>query len=370
MSSVNYALKKILVGTLRMMPSGHKLSENAGTMPGTLIYTGKMMDEVPEITLYQYDEAGANKFTDTNPKNVLQKIDPAKRNWINVSAIHQTDVLQQIGDCFHLHPLVMEDIPNTLLSPQYEDYDDYLFLTLKMLSINQETHLVEQEHVSFVLGSNYVLSFQERKKDVFDPVRQRLESAIGKIRKRGVDYLLYALIDVIVDNYYGITEEVSDQMAQMEDSLIREPKPNSVESITNYKRQLIDLRKSVYPLRDALGKLDNEEELINKNTMRFFQDVYSHIAHVINTMETQQEILSGFMDLYMSSLSHKMNDVMKTLTIISTVFIPLTFIAGIYGMNFHYMPELTYHWGYPIALLFMLVVGSGMYMYMKSQKWF
>lgn len=360
----------MLVGTLRMMPSGSKLSENAGVMPGTLIYTGKMVDEIPEVSLYKYNEAGLEKVTSTNPTDVLQKIDPDQVNWINVSAIHQIEILQKLGDYFRLHPLVMEDIPNTLLSPQYEDFDDYLFLTLKMLSVNKETHLVEQEHISFVLGDNYVLSFQERKKDVFDPVRQRLESAIGKIRKRGADYLLYALIDVVVDNYYAITEEVSEKMTQLENGLIRDPKPHAVESITNYKRQLIDLKKTLYPLRDALGKLDNEEELIEQHTMRFFHDVYSHVEHVINTMETQRDILSGFMDLYMSSLSHKMNDVMKTLTIISTVFIPLTFLAGIYGMNFQYMPELTYPWGYPAALSVMFVIGIGMFFYMKSRKWF
>lgn len=370
MTSVNFKLKKILVSTLRKKPSTYRLSQNAGVSPGTLIYTGKIIDEAPEITLYQYNEVILEKVVDKDLPNILQKIDLDKINWINVSAIHHTEIVQQIGDFFSFHPLVLEDIPNTLLSPQYEDFDDYLFITLKMLSVNPENHLVEQEHISFILGKNYLLSFQERKKDVFDPVRQRLEKAKGKIRKRGADYLLYALMDVIVDNYYTITEEVSDKMNQLENELIYNPKPKSVESIANYKRQLIELKKTVYPLRDALGKLNNEEELVQQNTMLFFNDVYSHVEHVINTMETQRDVLAGFMDLYMSTLSHKMNDVMKTLTVIATIFIPLTFIAGVYGMNFQYMPELEWKWGYPVLLGFMFVCGIGMFIYMKSRRWF
>ncbi len=370
MSIVNYKIKKILVSTLRKKIPSYRLSQNAGASPGTLIYTGKVKDEEAEVTLLQYNENAINKTERKDLPEILSKISPSQANWINVSAIHHTEVIQKIGDHFNLHPLVLEDIPNTLLSPQYEDFDDYLFITLKMLSVNAESHLVEQEHVSFILGKNYLLSFQERKKDVFDPVRQRLEKARGKIRKRGVDYLLYALIDVIVDNYYAITEEVSEKMNQLESELIRRPTPRAVEKIANYKKQLIELRKTVYPLRDALGKLDNEEELIEQGTMRFFKDVYSHVEHVINTMETQRDILTGFMDLYMSTLSHKMNEVMKTLTIIATIFIPLTFVAGVYGMNFQYMPELQWKWGYFASLGLMFLVGIIMYIYMKSRRWF
>lgn len=370
MASVNYKLKKILVSTLRKKSDAYKLSQNAGVSPGTLIYTGKIVDEVPEVTLYKYNETHLEKVVDKDASGILQKADLNQINWVNVTAIHHTEIIQQIGDFFSFHPLVLEDIPNTLLSPQYEDFDEYLFITLKMLSINPENHLVEQEHISFILGKNYLISFQERKKDVFDPVRQRLEKAKGKIRKRGADYLLYALLDVIVDNYYTITEEVSDKMNQLESELIYNPKPKSVESITNYKRQLIELKKIVYPLREALGKLNNEEELIQQHTMLFFNDVISHVEHVINTMETQREVLSGFMDLYMSRLSHKMNDVMKTLTVIATIFIPLTFIAGVYGMNFQYMPELDWKWGYPVILGFMFACGIGMFLYMKSRRWF
>ena len=355
---------------LKKKPTTYKLSQTAGTPPGTLIYTGKNTEEKPELTLYRYDEEHIEEFQSDKLPDILAKMSAEKCNWINVSALHNIDIVQEIGDHFDLHPLVLEDILNTVLSPQYEDYDDYLFITLKMMSVDPEHQSIEQEHVSFILGKNYLISFQERKKDVFEPVRQRLEAYKGRIRKRGIDYLLYALIDVIVDNYYTITEEYGDQLADLENDLIYRPQESAIEQITHYKRQLIELRKHIYPLREALQTLISQEVLIDEKTLRFFGDVSSHVDHVINTMEQQRESLTGFMDLYMTNLSNKMNNVMKTLTIIATIFIPLTFVAGIYGMNFDNMPELHYQWGYPIALGTMLVAGLVMYVYMRNREWF
>ncbi|WPP48094.1 magnesium/cobalt transporter CorA [Catalinimonas niigatensis] len=348
----------------------YKLSENAGTAPGTLIYTGINTEESIEITLYQYDEENIKKQQSADLQEILGQLDREKHNWVNISALHNTEVIQKVGDHFGLHLLVMEDIINTVLSPQFESYEDHIFITLKMLKVNPETHMIEQEHVSFILGDYYLISFQETKHDVFEPVRQRLAGHKGRIRKRKIDYLLYALIDVIVDNYYTITEEINDHMNALEDELIHEPRQDVVERIIHQKRQIIELRKIIYPLREALRKLNNEEELIQGNTMRFFDDVYSHVDHVIGTMESQREVLIGFMDLYMSTISNRMNNVMKTLTIIATIFIPLTFVAGVYGMNFDNMPELHYKWGYPIAMGIMFVSGIGMYIYMRSRKWF
>ena len=355
---------------LKKKPTTYKLSQNAGTPPGTLIYTGKNTDEKPRVTLYRYDEEHIEEFQSETLGEILAKMDAEKCNWMNISALNNTDLIQEVGDHFELHPLVMEDILNTVLSPQYEDYDDYLFITLKMMSVDTEHQSVEQEHVSFILGKHYLLSFQERQKDVFEPVRQRLEAYKGRIRKRGIDYLLYALVDVIVDNYYTITEEYGDQLADLENDLIYNPRESAIEQITHYKRQLIELRKHIYPLREALQTLISQEVLIDEKTLRFFGDVSSHVDHVINAMEQQREMLTGFMDLYMTNLSNKMNNVMKTLTIIATIFIPLTFVAGIYGMNFDNMPELHYQWGYPIALGSMLVTGLVMYVYMRNREWF
>ncbi len=355
---------------IRKKQPDYKLSQNAGASPGTLVYTGKNTEETPEITLYQYDEHDLEKISSENLDDILYRLDINKNNWINVSAIHDTDLVQRVGNHFCLHLLVMEDIVNTILSPQYDAYDDYLFITLKMLSVNPKSHHIEQEHVSFVLGNYFLISFQERKKDVLDPVRQRLEAQKGRIRKRGIDYLLYALLDVVIDNYYTITEEYGEHLAVLEDELIDNPGQNVVGRITHYKRQLTELRKTIYPLQEALRRLMNEETLVEENTTRFFSDVYSHVEHVINTMETQRDTLMSFMDLYMSTLSFRMNNVMKTLTIIATIFIPLTFVAGVYGMNFDYMPELHWKWAYPAVMGLMLVSGIGMYIYMKSRKWF
>ena len=370
---VTRAVKKMSLDALsfnRKKQNAYRLSQSAGNAPGTLIYTGRNTSEPPELTLYRYNEESLDKDHGTDLREVLGKLDKNRCNWLNISAIHDTEMIRELGDFFGLHLLVQEDILNTVLSPQYEDYDDYLFLTLKMLRINEETRLIEQEHVSFILGDYFLISFQETRQDVFEPVRYRLEGHKGRIRKRNIDYLLYALIDVIVDNYYTITEEVNDHMNNLEDELINDPQHNVVQRITHQKRQIIELRKIVYPLREALRKLNNEEELIQDHTMRFFDDVYSHVDHVISTMESQREILSGFMDLYMSTISNRMNNVMKTLTTIATIFIPLTFVAGLYGMNFEYMPELGWENGYFIALGVMFLLGIGMYIYMRMQKWF
>lgn len=348
----------------------YKISKHAGAAPGTLIYTGKNVGEPIEFTLFQYTEEEFLHQKFSSIAETLAQIDSEKANWINVSAIHDTTIVQEVGEHFGLHPLVTEDILNTVLSPQYEYYEDYLFITLKMLNFNEETHHVEQEHVSFILTPNVLISFQERAKDVFDPVRERLEAAKGRIRKRGIDYLLYALMDVVVDNYYTVIEEYNEQFIILEDNLIRNPNQDMVERITFYTRHVVELRKSVMPLREALSTLINDDSFIQETTRRFFRDVYSHLDQVINTMETQREILNGLMNLYMSMLSNKMNNVMKTLTIIATIFIPLTFVAGIYGMNFQYMPELAWKWGYPTVMGSMLVVGLVMYVYMRTKRWF
>ncbi|WKN46059.1 magnesium/cobalt transporter CorA [Tunicatimonas pelagia] len=348
----------------------YRISKHAGVAPGTLIYTGKNVDEPIEFTLYQYSEGEFQNRTFDKVSEVLAEIDPEQANWINVSAIHDTSVVQEIGDHFKLHLLVTEDILNTILSPQYENYDGYLFITLKMLNFNKETHYIEREHISFILTPQVLISFQEHRKDVFDPVRERLEVAKGRIRKRGVDYLLYALMDVIVDNYYTVIEEYNEQFILLEDNIVRNPTQEAMERITFYNRNVVELRKSILPLRDALNKLINDESFVEQASLRFFQDVYSHLDQAINTMETQREILNGLMNLYMSMLSNKMNNVMKTLTIIATIFIPLTFVAGIYGMNFQYMPELAWKWGYPTVMGSMLVAGLLMYIWMRTKQWF
>ncbi len=366
--------KRILnrLNPLRLVQtSNYKLSQKAGAPPGTLIYTGQSRDEVPEVTLHQYEVETLSVITNKSVSEIISCINLEKVNWINISALTNIELIQATGDHFRLHPLVLEDILTTQQLPNTEDYEQYIFFTLKMISINPKNQRIELEHVSFILGYRYLISFQERKADVLEPVRQRLTNAKGRIRSRGSDYLLYALIDVIVDNYYLVTENLNERINDLEVELIDDPDQSSIEKITAYKKQLIQLKKVIYPLREALRKLiKDEDQLIAPATVHFYEDIISNVEHIINTMEIQREMLTGLMELYMSTISNKMNNVMKTLTIIATIFIPLTFVAGVYGMNFKYMPELEWHWGYPTILGVMFVLGMVMFIYMKSRKWF
>ena len=367
--------KKLMNNPLNPLRIGHnsyKLSQKAGAPPGTLVYTGISTDEKAQITLHQYAGEEIEVYKGQSLEEILPKLRPDRSNWINISAINDVELIRQVGDHFSLEPLVLEDILTTQLLPSTEDYETYIFFTLKMLSINPETQRLEQEHVSMILTQTCLLSFQERKADVFEPVRQRIQNAKGRIRTRGIDYLMYALIDVIVDNYYLITEDLNEKISELEIEMLDEPGEDAMERVAGYKKRLLHLKRVIYPLRDALRKMVKEEEevLISSQTVRFYDDVISNVEHIIQTMETQREMLTQLMDLYMSTMSQRMNNVMKTLTIIATIFIPLTFVAGVYGMNFDNMPELHWKWGYPAAWGIMLVMGLIMFLYMKSKKWF
>lgn len=356
---------------LRIGQNSYKLSQKAGAPPGTLVYTGISKDEIPEISLYQFDTQEVEVFSSKKVDDILPKTNEHKSNWINVSALNDVQLIQQLGDHFNIDSLALEDILTTQLLPNTEDFEDYIFFTLKMLSVNEETQRVEQEHVSLVLCKNYLLSFQERKADVLDPLRQRIQNAKGRIRNKGVDYLMYAIIDVIVDNYYLVTEDLNEKIADLELLMLDDPDQEEVEKVIGYKKRLLHLKRVIYPLREALRNLIKEEdELISSQTVRYFDDIIGNVEHIIQTMETQREMLTQLMELYMSTMSNRMNIVMKTLTVIATIFIPLTFVVGVYGMNFENMPELSWKWGYPAVWGIMILLGLVMMLYMKSKKWF
>jgi magnesium transporter len=313
----------------------------------------------------------------------LQSIDELDRyrenpgvNWINVDGIHEVEILEKIGNRFQIHPLILEDILNTDQRPKMEDYDEILFIVLKMLQYNEQERQVEGEQISLLLGSNFVISFQERFGDVFHSVRQRLRTKDSRIRKSGADYLVYRLIDTLVDHYFSILEKLGERIEDLERDIMKDPTPESLQEIYKLKREMMFLRKSTWPLRELLGSLSREDSpLIKESTEIFLRDVYDHTVQVMDTLETFREMVSGMLDVYMSSLSHKMNEVMKLLTLIATIFIPLTFVAGIYGMNFNpesspwNMPELRWYWGYPAALLAMGVLGIVMLVYFRKRKW-
>jgi magnesium transporter len=345
-------------------------SKKAGLPPGTLVHIGERKAEQIRITLIDYNEQNLQE-------RVVEKVEecfPFKEmptvTWINIDGLHSIETIEKIGKNFELHPLILEDILNTGQRPKCEDYEKCLFVVLKMLRYNDEVNSVRSEQVSLVLGQNFVISFQEEVGDVFEQIRDRIRNAKGRIRKMSADYLAYALIDAIVDNYFLILEKMGEQIESMEEELIAKPSDKTVRRIHAVKRELIFLRKSVWPLRELVNSMEKtESSLINDSTEPYLRDVYDHTIQVIDTVESFRDMVSGMLDIYLSSISNRMNAVMKVLTIIATIFIPLTFIAGIYGMNFKFMPELEWKWGYFIILIIMAVVAAVMLIYFKRKKW-
>ncbi|HRR29093.1 MAG TPA: magnesium/cobalt transporter CorA [Victivallales bacterium] len=345
------------------------IKNKIGVPPGTLLYTGDLQ-EYFEINIIDLDNNNFNNFCPKNIEECFIFKDSPTVTWINITGLHRTDIIEQIGKHYNLHPLVLEDILNIRQRPKIEYFDDYIFIVLKMLSYNEVLKEIDAEQVSIILGSNFVFTFQERKGDLFDTIRNRLRNNIGIIRKSSSDYLLYSLIDVIVDNYFLILEKIGVRIEDIEDKILLNPSPEVIRTIHNLKNSLIELRKTVWPLREILSNLyKGESELIKDKTSVYFRDVYDHTIQIIDTIETLRDIVSGLLDVYLSSISNRMNEIMKVLTIIATIFIPLTFIAGVYGMNFKFMPELEWKMGYPMVLLVMFLSAIGMLIYFKRKKW-
>jgi magnesium transporter len=351
-------------------PTIKKRSGRAGLPPGTLVHVGERKEESVRITVIDYDE---QSFQEKEPSSI-EECFPFKQTptvtWINIDGIHRIDIIEKLGKHFELHPLILEDILNTGQRPKFEDFDKYIFIVLKMLSYDDEKQTVRAEQVSLVLGLNFVISFQESIGDVFEEVRDRLRNAKGRIRKMASDYLAYALIDAVVDNYFVILERLGESIETMEEELVAEPTEKTLQQIHLLKRTMIFLRKSVWPLRELISGLQkSESSLIKESTDVYLRDVYDHTIQIIDTIESFRDMVSGMLDIYLSSISNRMNAVMKVLTIIATIFIPLTFIAGIYGMNFKYMPELEWRWAYPVIWLIIVVIVVCMLIYFRRKKW-
>jgi len=347
-----------------------KRSTKAGLPPGSLIHIGEMKEERVRFTIFDYDE---DHLSETEMKTVEECFHSKDKNtvsWVNIDGIHQVDVIEKIGTHFGLNTLVLEDILNTDQHPKLEDFENYIYVVMKMLSFDEVVNKITTEQVSFILAPKLVLSFQERIGDTFDPVRERLRTSKGRIRKMDADYLAYALIDSIVDNYFIILEKIGDKIDFIEEELVTDPTPDTLQMIHELKRELITLKRSIWPLREILSRLGlMESTLIMESTNVYLKDVHDHIIHIIDTIETYKEMLSGMLDIYLSSLSNKMNEVMKVLTLVATIFIPLTFIAGVYGMNFQHMPELAWKWSYPVVWIVMISVSMSMVLYFKRMKW-
>ncbi|MCF8009569.1 MAG: magnesium/cobalt transporter CorA, partial [Halanaerobiales bacterium] len=326
--------------------------------------------EDAKIKYIDYDKEEYIEKEASQIKECFELKDKDTVSWINIDGLSDVDTIKQIGDNFDIHPLALEDILHVHQRPKLEEYDNSLFIVLKMLNYNETSKEIDSEQLSIIVGKNYVITFQEKPGDVFDPIRERLKNKKGKIRTMNADYLAYCLVDLIVDNYFIILEKISDRIEFIEEELINEPSEKTLKSIYELKNEMIFLRKSVWPLREVVNRLEkNEIDFIDKSVKLYFRDLYDHTIQVIETVETLRDMLSGMLDIYLSSLSNKMNEVMKVLTIIATIFIPLTFIAGIYGMNFQYMPELDIRNGYFIVLGIMLVVALYMVYFFKKKDW-
>ena len=345
-------------------------SKMTGLPPGTLIHVGERKIENVKITLIDYNKIEHREIIAKDVKECFPFDKNSNVTWINIDGIHNSEVIEKIGNHLNLHPLLLEDVMNAHQRPKMEDYGDYIFMVLKMIYQNPEQGKLEIEQVSLILGPNYVVSFQEIEGDVFNPIRERLRKDKGKIRKMGASYLAYTLIDAIIDHYFVLFEGTGDKIEEIEEELIHEPSLKTLQAIHSLKKEMIYLRKSVWPLREAINGLQKTEStLIEKSVDIYLRDVYDHTIQIIDTIESFRDTISGMLDIYLSSLSNKMNEVMKVLTIIATIFIPLTFIAGIYGMNFVYIPELQLRWGYFAALFVMAVVAILMLFYFRKKKW-
>jgi len=348
-----------------------KRSSKAGLPPGTLVHVGEKKAESVRITFIDYDEQSFEEKQVTKIEECLKLKNTPTVSWINIDGLHDIELLEKLGKGFEIHPLILEDILSTGQRPKFEDYEKYIFIVLKMISFSGENQSVEVEQVSLILGPNYVISFQERVGDVFDQVRDRIRNAKGRIRKMGPDYLAYSLIDAVVDNYFVILEKLGEKIESMEEEVVGDPTEKTVQQIHTLKREMISLRKSIWPLRELIAGLQkSESSLIKETTDIYLRDVYDHTIQIIDTIESFRDMVSGMLDIYLSSLSNKMNAVMKVLTIIATLFIPLTFVAGIYGMNFEYMPELKVRWGYGAVWLVMITIAVIMLFYFRRKKWF
>jgi magnesium transporter len=347
-----------------------KVSKKVAQPPGTLIHMGEKKTETVSLDLFRYNKDILEEKKMADPRECLSEEDFKGVCWINIIGIHDIPTIESIGSIFNIHPLVQEDILNTFHRPKFEESEEYLFLVLKMLMYDPGAKDVISEQVSFVLGPDFLVTFQEQEGDVFNPVRERLRKALGRIRKMGPDFLLYALMDAVVDNYFLVLEAIGEDLEILEDQLLEKPTPKVLEVVHKLKREMIFLRRAVWPLREVINGLQKTgSKLVKKTTALYLRDIYDHTIQVIETVETYRDMVSGLQDLYLSSVSNKMNEVMKVLTIIATIFIPLTFIAGIYGMNFEFMPELKWKIGYFFIWGIMIVVALGMLLHFKRKKW-
>ncbi|MBY9006238.1 MAG: magnesium/cobalt transporter CorA [Candidatus Lokiarchaeota archaeon] len=350
------------------MPSIKK-KKKIGLPPGTLIYTGDKVQEKTKIKVTEYSEDHYNYQEFKDATTNLTKIEKPLIKWINIYGLAQVNIIEEIGHQFDLHPLVLEDILSPNQRPKLEDYGRYIFVVLKKLSWNQEEEDFEYEQISLILGENYVITFQERDTNLFNPIYERIQVPKGRVRQMGADYLFYVLIDIIIDNYFIVLEKVGDDIENIEDILIKNPDPETLQLIYKLKKSSIELRKSIWPIREVINKLQREQSNLIKDDLQIYlRDTYDHVFRISDLLENYRDIIFGMLDMYLSSVSNKMNDIMKVLTMISTIFIPLSFLGGFYGMNFIIYHSFQYDL-FIIVIIMMTIIAAVMIVFFKRKKW-
>ena len=346
-----------------------------GMSPGSLIFMGTQKVKEVNIDIFQYNKTSIIEKKIDNVDELKSLLNPQSVLWINISGLHDIEKLEKIREAFNFNPLVMEDILNVSHSPKLEVYDDYLFMICKSLDYEPENKKVTVEHVNFILGKNYLITFQEIEGDEFDLIRERLRGAKGRLRSLGADYLMYRLMDAIVDNYTIILLQIDEVMENYEDTLLDRPNQETIEEIYHFRREIINLKRSIVPLKEVAYSLLKDAQFIVKSNLIFIRDLEDHIKSAVDTVENYKEHINSMIEIYRSSTQLKLNEILKVLTIISTIFIPLTFIVGVYGMNFntdvspYNMPELNWYFGYPIILGFMLLVAIVLLLVFKKKRW-
>jgi magnesium transporter len=332
----------------------------AGLPPGTPVFIGERKQDVVKIDIIGYSGEHLEELHGASVDDCGRLRDTtATTIWVNVIGIHDVDTIQKLANLFGLHPLTTEDISNTNQRPKVEEYENYIFFAIKMLGFDKEIKSIAHENVSIILGDTFVISFQEVESKDFDSIKERIRSNKGRIRKEGAHYLAYTILDRVVDEYFVSLDELGDHIEDIDDEILAAPKATHLRDIHRLKREIVFLRKAVWPLREEIATIaKTDSPLIGAATKMFFRDLHDHTVQIIDLVETYREIISGMHDTFLSGNSNKMNEIMKVLTIIGTIFIPLTFIAGVYGMNFTNMPELQWRWGYYMVLSGMAGTGD------------
>ena len=358
----------------RKSPARKKLfkprGKTPGLPPGSLVYSGSEKSQKPRVTMLDYDEHRVVEKELVQVDDCVPFKDAQTVTWINVDSVTEPGLLENFGRVMGFHALMLEDILNTDQRPKFEDYGSYIYIVVKMLDYDVKKNEIETEQLSLILGPNYVISFQERPGDFFDPLRERIRKSLGRIRKMGTDYLAYAILDIIVDHYFVVLEKLGEKIEQLEDVVVANPGQDTVRAVHAVKREMIFVRKSVWPLREVVTSLQRSESaLIRESNAAYYRDLHDHIMQVTDGVDTFRDLLNGMLDSYYSTITTRTNSVMKVLTLFSAIFMPLTFITGIFGMNFRNFPELDWHYGFQGSLIMMAIVIALMFAIFKWKKW-